>query len=238
MIYSHLMSDLTNQLAHDDLSAPEPGRRERRRVETQQRILAAAMELISTRGYAEITVEDITEAADVGKGTFFNYFPAKEAVLLAIFDSVRQQFVELEAGAAKTTDIPSSVRAFAHRLLNSMVRSPKIIRNVFGLALTDPVMGERFATVLRQARQAIIALLEHGQKIGQVRTDIPAAVLGRTLQQFIFGTELLWSFTSGEDLLAWVDVTLEIFWSGAGTPSVKRTEPGNAKQSSDKRESL
>jgi hypothetical protein len=59
-------------------------------------------------------------------------------------------------------------------------------------------------------------MLERGQKLGQVRKDIPAEVLGRTLQQFIFGTEILWGFTSGEDLHEWMDITLEIFWRGAG----------------------
>lgn len=211
------MADLLNPIHQEE--AAEPGRRERRRAETQQRIMSAAMGLFSTRGYAETTVEDITEAADVGKGTFFNYFPTKDALLLAIFDSVRQRFVELEASAAHITDVPKSLREFAHRFLNTMVRSPKIIRNMFGLALTDPVMGERFESVLRQARHAIIVLLEHGQKIGQVRTDIPAAILGRSFQQFIFGTEIIWSFSSGENLLDWVDVTMELFWNGAGAGS-------------------
>lgn len=210
------MAGLTNNFTENDSTTAEPGRRERRRAETQQRIMSAALDLFSTRGYRETTVEDITEAADVGKGTFFNYFPTKDAVLLAIFDSLRQHFMELEARAPNIANVPASLREFAHRFLNTMVRSPKIIRNVFGLALTDPVMGARFETLFRQARQAIIALLEHGQKIGQVRTDIPAAVLGRTCQQFIFGTEIVWSFSSGESLLDWVDVSLELFWNGAG----------------------
>jgi AcrR family transcriptional regulator len=227
------MADLINHLTPEEVEVAEPGRRERRRAETQQRIMSAAMEMFSTRGYAETTVEDITEAADVGKGTFFNYFPTKDALLLAIFDSVRQRFVELEAQAADVKDVRAVMRDFAHRLLSSMVRSPKMIRNVFGLALTDPVMGERFQNVFAQARQAIVALLDHGQKIGQVRTDLPAAVLGRTFQQFIFGTEILWSFTTGEDLLEWVDVVMEIFWTGSGSPGTtkKGTKAGGTSNS-------
>ncbi len=227
MVYISVMADVVNRLPQEDTDVTEPGRRERRRAETQQRIMGAAMGMFSTRGYAETTVEDITEAADVGKGTFFNYFPTKDALLLAIFDSVRQRFVELEANVAKVTDVRAEMRDFAHRLLSSMVRSPKMIRNVFGLALTDPVMGERFETVFRQARQAIVALLDHGQKIGQVRTDISAAILGRTFQQFIFGTEILWSFTTGENLIEWVDVVMEIFWNGAVGSAKKGTKgPG------------
>jgi AcrR family transcriptional regulator len=205
------MDSLTNQ----ELLAHEPGRRERRRSETQQRIVAAALQLFSTHGYVETTVEQITEAADVGKGTFFNYFPTKDALLMAIFESVSEQFASLRANISSSQDVRASLTEFAHALLRTVVRAPKIVRSFFGLALTDPVVGERFQAVFLQARKTVVALMERGQQIGQVRTDIPAEVLGRTLQQFIFGTELVWGFTTGEDLHEWIDVTLEVFWKGA-----------------------
>src|SRR5437899_3870437 len=63
---------------------PKPGRRERRRTETRERIFRAAMQLFAQHGFFSTTVEDITEAADVGKGTFFNYFPSKEHVLTVL----------------------------------------------------------------------------------------------------------------------------------------------------------
>ena len=47
-----------------------------------------ALGLFAERGFMETTVEDVTEAADVGKGTFFNYFPTKEHVLATYGQSV------------------------------------------------------------------------------------------------------------------------------------------------------
>lgn len=203
------------------MTIQETGRRERRRAETQQRILDAALQLFTTHGYLETTVEEITEAADVGKGTFFNYFPTKDALLAAIFETVGRQFAQLRATIPETQDVRAALTDFAHGLLRMVIRAPKIVRSFFGLALTDPVIGGRFQAVMLQARQTVVAMLERGQKLGQVREDIPAQVLGRTLQQFIFGTEILWGFTSGEDLHEWMDVTLEIFWQGAGTSKEK-----------------
>src|SRR5262252_2533188 len=60
------------------------GRRERRKEETRKQIFQAAMKLFGKKGVFATTVEEITEAADVGKGTFFNYFPSKEAILSAL----------------------------------------------------------------------------------------------------------------------------------------------------------
>lgn len=55
-------------------------RRERKKEETKERILEAAFALFRKRGVEATTVEEICEKADVAKGTFFNYFPRKEAV--------------------------------------------------------------------------------------------------------------------------------------------------------------
>ncbi len=57
------------------------GRRQRRAAETRLRLFRCALQLFAQRGFPNVTVEDITEAADVGKGTFFNYFESKDHVL-------------------------------------------------------------------------------------------------------------------------------------------------------------
>ena len=62
------------------------GRRERRRQETRERLFQSAMHLLSEHDYTDVTIEMITEAADVGKGTFFNYFLTKEAVISSRFE--------------------------------------------------------------------------------------------------------------------------------------------------------
>src|SRR5271168_5392991 len=87
------------------LRAPRSGRRERRRVEIRERLFRAALALFAERGYLETTVEDITDAADVGKGTFFNYFPTKEHVL-ATYGAERIAAVQLALEKAKSTDGP------------------------------------------------------------------------------------------------------------------------------------
>lgn len=56
-------------------------RRERKKEETKERIFQAAFGLFRAKGFEAATVEEICTAADVAKGTFFNYFPRKEAVL-------------------------------------------------------------------------------------------------------------------------------------------------------------
>lgn len=74
-----------------------PGLRERKKIKTRQAIRREAFRLIEKNGFANTTVEQITEAAEVSPSTFFRYFPSKESVLLAddldplILDALAQQ---------------------------------------------------------------------------------------------------------------------------------------------------
>lgn len=56
-------------------------RRQRRKADTRQRIIDAAMRLFTEKGFDGVSVDSIVAAADVAKGTFFNYFPTKVHVL-------------------------------------------------------------------------------------------------------------------------------------------------------------
>jgi len=63
------------------------GKRETQKENRREEILRAAMDLFSKKGFELTTVEDITRAAHVAKGTFYNFFAKKEDVLLYFLDT-------------------------------------------------------------------------------------------------------------------------------------------------------
>ena len=63
-----------------------PGKRETQKENRREELLHAAMDLFSKKGFDLTTVEDITRTAYVAKGTFYNFFPKKEDVLLYFLD--------------------------------------------------------------------------------------------------------------------------------------------------------
>ena len=64
----------------------------RRRRETRAKLLDAAFRLMAERGMDGVAINEITEAADVGFGSFYNHFESKEAIYDALVHSVFEEF--------------------------------------------------------------------------------------------------------------------------------------------------
>ena len=75
-------------------TAPPTSRRERQKQDREQRLYAAAMELFAKHGYDEVTVQAITDRADLSKGVFFNYFESKAHVLLRYHGKLMDEFLD------------------------------------------------------------------------------------------------------------------------------------------------
>ena len=106
------------------------------------------MALFAKRGILNTTVEDITEAADVGKGTFFNYFPSKEHVLGVLLEGQLAKVAEAQAAAESGKHaIREVLRRFMGRIVEEPARSqttrPRAARHgVFELRGSRHVRGE------------------------------------------------------------------------------------------------
>jgi AcrR family transcriptional regulator len=88
---------------------------ERRKRETRDRLLRAAFRLFAERGADAVAINEITEAADVGFGSFYNHFASKEAIYEEV---LREMFEEFGLGIERLTtgiDDPAHVISIAVR---------------------------------------------------------------------------------------------------------------------------
>ena len=163
-------------------------RRERKKQETRQRLLKIALKLFRQQGYDATPVEQITQAAHVAKGTFFNYFETKEAILPALAEWRLQQ---LQKALAPAQGVPASPVARIKMALCLVAEDP----------LTDPRLARQlFAAIMRQQERrvgaALVQLLaeqvRQAQAAGEIRLDVDPLYLGATIRALFFQHMLMW----------------------------------------------
>jgi AcrR family transcriptional regulator len=200
----------------DKVPAAVPaGRRARRQADTRERIFRAALKLFAERGFFETTVEDITEAADVGKGTFFNYFPSKEHVLDA-FGEIQRGKIEAALLEARAGGTPFRIlfERLGNALLEEPGRSPAFLRSVMIANLSSDSVRKHLCDNLGRGRSKLAEFLTLGQERGEVRRDTDPAEMARAIQQSFFGAMLFWCMHGGSDLRSWYEPMFRIVWSG------------------------
>jgi AcrR family transcriptional regulator len=99
------------------------GRQGRRRARTRARLLAAASSLFARQGVDNTRINQITEEADVGFGSFYNHFVSKDAILQAVLEDTIAARGEAIAAATAELEDPAQVIAAAHRYFMSLNRS-------------------------------------------------------------------------------------------------------------------
>ena len=210
------MSRRTSTTPHKkNVLGEPPDRRQRRSAETREQLFRAALRLFAEKGFAETTVEDITNAADVGKGTFFNYFPSKEHILIAFSD---MQLSKLQATVDQMRARPEPMRSFFRamtlRMTEEPSKSPDVVRALLQANLSSSsvrsVMLERSA----RAEGLLTQLVQIGQERGEFRRDVPALELAQVFRQTIFGTLLMWSLHGDASLSDRIERALEVLWMG------------------------
>ena len=87
-------------------------RKERKRLKTKDDLLVAAQELFLEHGVDAVTINQITEKADIGLGTFYNYFKSKSEIVDGLAESVahvyHREIDALTAGMEDSAEIVSA----------------------------------------------------------------------------------------------------------------------------------
>jgi AcrR family transcriptional regulator len=212
-----------------------PDRRKRRSAELRERLFRAALDLFAKKGFAETTVEDITNAADVGKGTFFNYFPSKDHILLA-FGEMQLEKLHASVQEARQSNEPMPVflGSLRARMTEEPSRNPAIVRTILQAHLSSLPVRQAMARNHTRAQALLTQLIQLGQDRGEIRKDLSASALAYVFRQTVFGTLLLWSIFGDSTLPERIDAAFNVLWTGlaprdsaAPPPTIPALNPGD-----------
>ena len=199
---------------------PPTSLRERQKRDRRARIYSEAMKLFRTQGFAETTVVDIAGAAGVSRGTFFNYYPYKEAILLE-HTAVHLHDLEAQVGALLARDtLPVEVLYAVFDDLARFVEANRTLMLPLGYELLNPDPARSKAAFEALPLAAIIGgILAKGQEAGLVRRDVSRERLARTLADTFFLNALQWAaYHTGRSIAGELRKSLRLALEGMTTP--------------------
>ncbi len=176
------------------------------RVAREARILRAAVACFARQGYYGTTMEEIAAEAGIAKGAAYVYFPSKEAIFLALYDTWGCTLRE-EIMAALATLTPAE-RNSARRVLRTIVEvtgrhvqaeaaTCRVLMEGRTLAAYVPAIAERVATEQTQAQTQLTALIQDGVAAGEWSPDFDAVLHATMVQATIHGLMATWHLAPG-----------------------------------------
>ena len=113
--------------------AKQPGKREKNKERTKERILKAALQLFKEKGLEGTTTKEISKKSGIAEGTLFNYFKTKEDLALYFFQKETEDLIQWFRADARLQKAPLPEKLFAifHRQLEYIEPYEDFIGAVF-----------------------------------------------------------------------------------------------------------
>ncbi|MDT0458580.1 TetR family transcriptional regulator [Streptomyces sp. DSM 41527] len=179
--------------ANTPTGTPQPGRRERKKIQTRQAIRRAAYRLFEEQGYDATPVDQIAAAADVSPSTVFRYFPAKEDIVLTDeYDAVLENGIRARPAGEPVIESVRQVSIEALRAMAAEQRGELVQR----LRLIREVPAVRGRTAEHTARDAAMLTAVLAERSGRPADDLELRVISDVILAALQEALLHWGESS------------------------------------------
>ncbi len=198
-----------------DLNKPT-SRTERKKEDTKQKIINVGMRLIRDQGLEATTMEQIAAEVDIAKGTLYNYFPVKEAIL---DEFIKRRFIEQSAeciaALQKLPDTRSRLIWMLEFLLQGVQTQSKIFEKYVIYRMQSLVSFQQDDSEKSGFYVLIHEIVRLGQPNAEICRDLPLDVL-EDLVEFIFIEIVMQYYLHPEtfDVHATVERYVDLFLNG------------------------
>ena len=155
-------------MLHPSEPSPQTGAAEL----TRQRLIRAALELFTTRGYHDTTTAQIAKKAGIAEGTIYRHFASKQQLVNDLYRAAQRWATKVAQEAARNPDARAAraqLTAVAHGLLDGAEHDTAVVK----LGLLEPldaVLDDESRKTQREFRVALERIVAEGKAQNSVRT--------------------------------------------------------------------
>ena len=151
--------------------------RQKKALETREKLLKTSLDLFNKHGFEHVSVEQITKACNVSKGTFYTHFPSKYDVILEKFKELDNFYSTVEKNI--DGNMPASEKILLlyreQMLYLTNIVGKDLLRTVYTAAMTNQVEKDHYLiSPQRKIFQILNTYIEEGIKLGEFRKDLQA----------------------------------------------------------------
>jgi AcrR family transcriptional regulator len=149
------------------------GKRQQKKEQTRQAIVAAAIDLFSRNGYEKTSIEELAKTAGIGKSTVYTYFKAKDEIFLAFCEA---EFEYIFRALRERVDVDAPLIKQLHTLF--MLQYEFVTRNrEFGRILVrEALFPKTISNLAKETNQryldALGEILTHAKERGEIRPEL------------------------------------------------------------------
>ena len=175
--------------------------RAKKKLQVEHDITHSALQLFEAKGYNSVSIDEIAEAANVSKGTFYNYFPVKEAVLLKLSQNSINTVKEAMSKSQASDNPVDMIRLCLHYLIDDIYLWRNVAREIATINITNESVSSLLYSLF-------IDYVIDAQKKGIFRNDYDCDVILRSVIG-IYYIAVFWlnPATSKEEYLRQLDIS-------------------------------
>lgn len=143
--------------------------RQKKALETREKLLKTSLDLFNKYGFEHVSVEQITKACYVSKGTFYTHFPSKYDVILEKFMELDQFYSTVEKNIDPSLSASEKILFVYQQQMNYLTKvvGKDLLRTVYTAAMTNQVEQDHYLiNPQRKIFQIMNTYIEEGIRQG------------------------------------------------------------------------
>lgn len=173
-----------------------------RTSDARERLIEQAARLFHERSYQNVGVQELCEAADVNKGSFYHFFPSKEDLAAAVIEAQQEMVAREIMDPAFTDDLPPLARI--ERMFETMAKQQRRAKRQMGfapgcpivnlsgeLSTHEPKLRKKLARAYTAMRERLDTTLREAVAKGELPRDADVEGIAEAVQALAEGTMLL-----------------------------------------------